>query len=218
MVHPSSLLLLFLDGHYDLTDAPVHTFLPNFPDLKALVKRTPHEDEQFGYLAKSVLPAGYGPKEFDKNTSVDDDTTLINDPNHNFSDFSKTTSESTGQFGVPTAFESSVLHVFHGDFVPQRENKESMQSGNRCKTETERDEREGSLISVAESMSMKSRWNGISVRLKSHKEFYSDERDLRGHLERRAQQAILGENSVQRKLYLTEDDREFPSRSLRKGS
>ena len=89
-----------------------------------------------------------------------------------------------------------------------------MQSGNRCKTETERDEREGSVISVAESMSMKSRWNGISVSLKSHKEFYSDERDLQGHLERRAQQAILGKNSVQRKLYLTEDDLEFPSRSL----
>ena len=34
MIHPSSLLLLFLDGHFettpddDLNDAPVHTFLP----------------------------------------------------------------------------------------------------------------------------------------------------------------------------------------------
>ena len=42
---------------YDFIDAPVHTFLPNFPELNALVKRTPHEDEQFGYLAKSVLLA-----------------------------------------------------------------------------------------------------------------------------------------------------------------
>ena len=36
------------------TDVSVHTILPNFPDLKGLVKRTPHEDEQSGYLTKSV--------------------------------------------------------------------------------------------------------------------------------------------------------------------
>ena len=59
MFHPS-LLLLFLDGHfettpdYDLTDFDVHDFLPNLPDLKAEVKCTPHEDEEFGSLAKSV--------------------------------------------------------------------------------------------------------------------------------------------------------------------
>ena len=43
-------------GHFDtnLTDALVHTILPNFPDPKARGKRTLHEDEQFGYLAKSV--------------------------------------------------------------------------------------------------------------------------------------------------------------------
>ena len=68
-----------------------------------------------------------------------------------------------------------------------------MQSGNRCKTER-RDEREGSVISVAESMSRKSRRNSIrSHSLHTHRKFYSDDRDLRGHLERRAQQAVLGE-------------------------
>ena len=43
-------------GHFEtnLTDALVHTVLPNFPDPKTRVKRTLHEDEQFGYLAKSV--------------------------------------------------------------------------------------------------------------------------------------------------------------------
>ena len=51
---------------------------------------------KFGYLAKSDANAGNEPTEFDKNNSVDDDTVLINDPNHNFSDFSKTTSENTG--------------------------------------------------------------------------------------------------------------------------
>ena len=66
MFHPS-LLLLFLNGHFEttpdydldnLTDVSVHTILPDFPDLKALVKRTPHEDEQSGYLAKSVPNTG----------------------------------------------------------------------------------------------------------------------------------------------------------------
>ena len=55
----------------------------------------------------------------------------------------------------------------------------------------EREEREGSVISVAESMSRKSRRNSIrSHSLQTHREFYSDERDLREHLERRAQQAV----------------------------
>ena len=59
MFHPS-LLLLFLDGHFettpdldDLTDFDVHAILPNVPDLEAQVKRTPHEDELFCFLAKS---------------------------------------------------------------------------------------------------------------------------------------------------------------------
>ena len=37
----------------------------------------------------------------------------------------------------------------------------------------------------------------------------SDERDLREHLERRAQQNFLGENSVQRKFYSTEYNMEI---------
>ena len=55
----------------------------------------------------------YEPKEFGKITSVDDDTMPVNDPNHNFSDFSsKTTKEKTSQIGVPTVFESSVFARF----------------------------------------------------------------------------------------------------------
>ena len=55
MFQPSS--LLFLHGHFEtnLTDALIHIFLPNFPDTEARVKRTLHEDEQFGHLAKTVL-------------------------------------------------------------------------------------------------------------------------------------------------------------------
>ena len=45
--------------------------------------------------------------------------------------------------------------------------------------------------------------------LQTHREFYSDDRDHRGHLKRRAQQATLDENSVQRELYSTENDKEI---------
>ena len=44
---------------------------------------------KFDYLAESDANTGNEPNEFDKNNSVDDDTVLINDPNHNFSDFSE---------------------------------------------------------------------------------------------------------------------------------
>ena len=68
----------------------------------------------------------------------------------------------------------------------------------------EREERESSVLNVAESMSRKSQRNSIrNHSLQTHKEFYSDDRDLRRHLERGAHQAILGENSVQRKSYST---------------
>ena len=132
------LRLLFLHGRFetDLTDAPVRTVLPNFPDPKARVKRT--SARATSSLTTWPSPSStqvMSPKELDKITSVDDDTTPINDPNDNISDFSKTPRGCTGQFGVSTVFESSVLHVSHGDFVPQRESKESMQLGNRCKTE-----------------------------------------------------------------------------------
>ena len=74
-----------------------------------------------------------------------------------------------------------------------------------CHGKTEKEKRgKFSVISVENSMSKKNRRNSIrSHSLSTHREFYSDERDLREHFERRAQQAILGENSVQRKLYST---------------
>ena len=141
---------------------------------------------------------------------MDGDTTPINDPNHdNISNFSKITRENTEQFGVPSIFETSVSHVSHGDFALQRESKESMPRETVAR-QREREEREGSVISVAESMSRKSRRNSTrSHSLQTHREFHSDERDLRKHLERRAQQAILGEKSVQRKIDSTECNMEM---------
>ena len=56
------------------------------------------------------------PKEFDKITSADGDTTPINDPNcDNISDFSKITRENTGLLAVSTMLEASVSHASHGE-------------------------------------------------------------------------------------------------------
>ena len=94
---------------------------------------SPHEDVKFGYLAKSALNTGYDPKEFDKITSADGDTTPINDPNYdNISNISKITRETTGLLGVSTMFESSVSHVSHDDFALQIESKESMHRETDC--------------------------------------------------------------------------------------
>ena len=84
-------------------------------------------------------------------------------------------------------------------------------SGTRCKTERERGKRrfcdQCCRVDVEES-----RRNSVwSHSLQTHREFYSDERDLREHLERRAQQTVLGKNSAQRKLYLTEEWNESTS-------
>ena len=157
---------------------------------------------KFGYLTKSDANTGYDPKKFGKNTSVDDDTTLINDPDQNTSDFSKTMNENTSQFGVHTVFESSVLHVSHSlrwwcnreTVARQRKKNEkvlwSVQS--RCQRKVN-----GTVLVWVWRVTE----NPV---LESLRKFYSDERDLREHLERRARQAIIGENSIQRKLYLNE--------------
>ena len=95
-------------------------------------------------------------------------------------------------FVVSTMLEASVSHIYHGHFALQRESKESMP---RETVARQRDEREGSVISVTESISKKCRRNSIrSHSLQTHREIYSEERALRGHLERKAQQAILDEN------------------------
>ena len=93
MIHPS---LLFLHGHS--RPQPTTTSLTiSHPHDLALLSR-PHRAghtpprtciAKFGYLAKSGANTSYEPIEFDKVTSVDDDTMLISDPNHNFSDFSE---------------------------------------------------------------------------------------------------------------------------------
>ena len=99
----------------------------------------PHERRGVWLPGRST---GYEHKQPGKTTSVDGDTTPINDPDHDsISDFSRTTRENTEQFGVPLVLETSVSHVSHGDFALQRESQESMPRENRCKTERKRGKR-----------------------------------------------------------------------------
>ena len=143
-------------------------------------------------MADSAHSTGYEPKLLDKNISVDDDMTPISDPDHDsISKFSKSTRQGTRLFCVPTVCENtSVSHVSCGNVTLPKES----QPRETVRGQREREGREGSLISARESMSRTSRRNSIrSYSQQTPKEFYSDERDLREHLERRAQQAILGE-------------------------
>ena len=87
----------------------------------------PHERRGVWLPDRSHAVHRFEPKEFDKITSADGDTTLINDQNYdNISDFSKITRENTGLFGVPSMFEASVSHVSYGEFPLQGESKDSV--------------------------------------------------------------------------------------------
>ena len=126
--------LLFPHGHFD-TSFPSAPSLPNCSRSESAGPahfRT--SGQEFGSLADPTHSTSYEPKEFDKNTSADVDTTPINDPNYdNISDFSKITRENTGQLGVSTMLEASVSHISHG---------ESIDSMRRETVARQRDERE----------------------------------------------------------------------------
>ena len=117
MLHPPS--LLFPDGHFETT-FPTLTSAPSLPNSSRSESagqahfRT--SGGEFGYQADPTHSTGYEPKEFDKITSADGDTTPINDPNYdNISDISKIILENTGLFGVSTMSEASVSHVSPGE-------------------------------------------------------------------------------------------------------
>ena len=90
-------------------------------------------------------------------TETFDDMTPISDPDHDsISEFSKTTNEGARLFSVPTVCETtSVSDVSCGNVAPPKES----QPLENVRGQSEREEREGSVISVGESMSRKSRRN-----------------------------------------------------------
>ena len=138
MFRPSPFAVSARSLREHFTDAPV----PHDPAELSRPKSAgqAHSRTRTSSLAtwpRPVLLTGYEPKEFDKITSVDVDTPSINDPDHNISDFSKTTSENTGHSVLNPLFCTFLI----GDFALQRESKESMPRENRCKAEKERKEK-----------------------------------------------------------------------------
>ena len=125
MIQPPS--LLFPHCHVDTTfpSAPSSSSFPRPKSAGQAHLRT--SAGKFGYLADPTHSTGYEPKEFDKTTSVDGDTTPINDPNYDYiSGFSNIARENTGLFGASTMSEASVSHVTRGEFPLQGESKDSM--------------------------------------------------------------------------------------------
>ena len=134
---------------------------------------------------------------------------LIDDPDLNeISDFSENTHENTGLFSVLTMFESSVSHVSHDDFALQIESQESM---HRKPIVRERERKEKVLSSVLQSRCQR-KVDGtilgvILFRLSENSILMNEVSEK--IFNERAQQAILGETSDQRRLYLTEYNMEI---------
>ena len=175
----------------------------------------PHEDEKFGYLAKSALNTGYEPNEFDKITSVDSDTQTSMKSLTSRITHTRTLDCSVFSHSLNPLFRTFLMMILLFNLKAKKAciGKPIARQRERKR---ERVERGGSVISVVKSMSKKNRRNNIrSHSLQTHREFYSDERDLREHLERRAQQAAIGEKSVQRKLYSIEYNMEIQNSERR---
>ena len=152
MFHPSAPPLsdnLFEAAHKALIRTEL---LPGIPRARIAGPAHFHiSEDDFGYMAKSHLFTGYEPNLLDKMVLADDDVTPINDPDHDsISDFSKTTHENTGWFGVPTVCESSVSQKSRCDLALQKESKESLTRETEGKQRT-RGDRETVLRLVLES-------------------------------------------------------------------
>ena len=137
LFHPPS--LLFLDGHFETT-FPTLTSALSFPNCSDPISRVNCTSAR---AARSLAtwPIPRTPQVMSPN----------NDPNFDYiSDLLKVTRENTGLFGVSTMLEA---------YVSPGESKDSMHRETVAR-ERER-EKKGSVISVAESMSKKSRRNSI---------------------------------------------------------
>ena len=192
MFHPS---LLFLYIHFYITFS-VHLLAELSRPKSAGHAPLRTCIAKFGYLAKSDANTGYEPKEFDKITSVDNDTMLIDGPD------ARTLDCSVFLQSLKPLFRTFLMVIL---LFKQKTKKACIGKPIARQKEREQEESGGSVISVALSMSKKSRRNNIrSHSLQTLRKFSSDGWDLWEHLQRRAPQAISGENSVQRKLDLNE--------------
>ena len=194
MSHPS---LLFPHGDfettpdYDLTDDPVHTFLPYSPVLKAQAMRN---------SAPASRSLATWPSQMQ---------TQVMSPTSSTRSLPWTVTRCSSTIRTTISFWCShSVWIFcfarYSWWFCSSDSKASMQSRNRCWTERKRKEREGFVICRIDAKQRKVNrtvfvwvWrvteNSI---LKSLRKFYSDGWDLREHLQRRAQQAVIGEIQI----------------------
>ena len=198
MFHPSlsAPSLLFPHGRPDCTAVSDVLSDECHPKIAGQAHSDKGEDE-FGYLAKYRQFTGSEPKQSDNMATADDDATPINDPEQDSISDSPKKPHTTTLDG--SLFLQCVKPLSRQFFEVTLIFRKTAQKA--CLTRETEDkqrmlvDRDGSVISVGESMSRKSRRN--STRSHSHqtlRDFYFGERDLREHLERRIQQAIRGEN------------------------
>ena len=144
MFHPS-LLLLFLDGHFETIPTTTSLTLTSttscrtFPTKKRRSSALRTRTSSLANWPSSFLPQVMSPKSSTRSLpwimtrrSSTNQTTVS--PTSR-----KPTNENSGQFGVSTVFESSVLHVAHWWFCSLERKQRKQQSRNRCKRERERE-------------------------------------------------------------------------------
>ena len=171
MFHPPS--LLFPHGHFQTT-FPSAQSSPDFTRPESTGQAHFRTNvEEFGYLADPTHSTGCEAKEFDKITSADWDMTPINDPNHDrISNFTKKRTREHWTVRCSHSVWNLCFARFLWWVCSSERNPRKHASGNRCWTQ--RQEQEGSVISVAVSMSRKSWRSSIrSHSLQTHREFYS---------------------------------------------
>ena len=144
--------------------------------------------------------------------TADDDATPINDPEQDIISDQKPHTTTLDGSVFPQCVKPLSRQFLEVTLIFRMKAKKACLTRETEGKQRMRRDRDGSVISVGESMSRTGRRH--SMRSHSHqtqREFHSSERDLREHLERRAQQAIHGENSVRRKLNSTEYNMQIQS-------
>ena len=131
MFHPPSLLCPH--GHFDTSFLSASSSLNCSRSESAGQAHFRMSAEESGNVADPTLSTGCEPKEFDKITSADGGTTLVNDPNYdNISDISTPHARTPVCSVFPQCLNPLFCTFVIGDFVLQTESKESKPSSNRC--------------------------------------------------------------------------------------
>ena len=122
MLRPSPPTPSLLSPHGQRDWSAVSDIFSNLPGPKIAGPALADKGEYVsGHLVKSAHLTGYEPNSSDSMINADNNATPINDPdNDSISEFSKTTNDNTGWFGVPTVCESSGPQISRGDLALQK--------------------------------------------------------------------------------------------------